>query len=728
MGRKREPMARIKKTDVMTASLGIALILMMVFASSCGQGAAPSDTGVYTTESYDIPWGLALSKDGTMIYAANYLRDNISVYDTSTMKVSYKISTMCKPLYMEFNADYSRLYVSHDKQSACLKSQTSFSTLNGIYISVIDVAAKKVVKEISVSGVSLAIRDMVFDSNHNVLYAVSPDSGKIAIVDAGSNSVVNTISYDSATFKPMRVRYDAASNMLYILDVAKGNIEISQPVDPANLEFNKIGYNKYKDGYCVAKLDTTPLRDGCPCDGDSKCKSGTCDITQTFPYCGSIACDPETYKGESGSEKSCKSTTTTSTDCKVVNDGPDCLGTYSGETCAISNAITLSGGACANDNACVAELGAGYECNTTSGDCEKTVYDDVICEQSLYCYIAEETATACPNGNSDCSGLDTGSALGAACGDSGTCWLIYFASGTDCNLEAPTCNQTTGRCDMPAFHNDLCDTDNGYACDITDGVCRQTVYDNDLCDAALEQTCDSSSGKCVSTVYKDSLCELDGYLCDRSDGICKIDRYPNGCSCTYDTQCTGNESGTDFCSDDGVCNTYASINVTSIDGYCDMRYNDCYTQTVAQTYDDEVSLLGATPCSNLSDILVLSDDTAYVACYGASSGSGHSSSDPLLRILLDDKAIGHDNSVLVTFDSFKLCDKPFKLEKDANEKTALVLCAGSKVVVAIDIESGAAFAAYDIPENSTDLVVSSDSFFVSGSTSDKITKYPIPFL
>lgn len=724
-------MKRNKETAIRSISLGAALFCLVMMVASCGQGAAPSDTGVYSTEPYDIPWGLALNKDETAVYAANNLRDNISVYDVSTMKVLYKISTMCKPLYMTFNTDYSLLYVSHDIQSNCLKSQTTFSVLNGAYISVIDVAAKKVIKEISVSAVSKAIRNLVYDGNHNVLYAVAPEAGKIAIIDAGSGSVANTLSFTVSSFKPMRVKYDEVNNKLYIVDAANGYIDISIPVDPQNLEFKKIGYDMYQDGYCLG----TKQRGGCSCKEDAGCRSGTCDVEKTLPYCSSVECEAESYKGAAGSEKSCSSTTTTTTTCKKNTENGACTGTFSSGVCVYKDIVSLAAN-CTKNSDCTSVLGSEYACNTDSGDCEKSIYDDNLCSSSAGCAAWKQTGgptVACTSQDEStvCKTSDYTGSVSARCNaDNNNCeWFVKYSTSAECvSAGLLSCNTDTGTCDLSYINDAFCDSSEGYSCSSTTGMCTKTTYDENLCDASLEQKCDSSTGFCYSTTYKDSLCDMDGYKCDRGDGICKISRYQNGCPCIYDTECIGNEKSTDFCSDAGVCNTYSKIKVTSIEGYCDMRYNDCYSQTVAQTYNDRASQIGATPCSSPSDILVLSDKTAYIACYGAASGTNHQNDDPLLRILLNDQSVAHDSKVLVTFDSVKLCDKPFKLAKDKNEKTALVLCTGDSRVYALDIDSGETIKYFDVPKNSTDLVVSSDSFFVSGATSDKITKYPIPTL
>lgn len=713
----------------------IALLAgLAVGAGSCGQGAAPSDTGVYNAETYDIPWGLALSKDGSTLYTANYLRDNISVYDTSSMTVKYKISTLCKPLYMAFNSDYSLIYLTHDKQDNCTKSQTSFSLVSGAYISVIDVAEKRVIKEISVSSISSAIRDIVYDPNHNVLYALSSSDGKIAIIDAGAAKLANTISYDISVFKPMRIKYDSVKNYLYILDVEKGNIDISTPEDPKNLEFRKIGYNKYKDGYCLG----TTQRDGCPCVADANCNSTKCDVTHTLPYCGSIACDPTKYMGEEGAEESCSQKVTTTNCSEVSVEGTSCTGIFSSGVCKYIDKLKLSGGAkCTKNSECISAYGTEYTCNIDSGDCEKDAYNDELCSSSVGCagWVQIENSTVdCTVEGNECTleGYQGSTATRCRTNDNKRCeWFIKLSTDAECREKGlMSCNNESGICDVDYYYDSFCDTANGYACDSVDGACRKTEYFDSKCDAALEQTCDTSSGKCTSTVYKDSLCDLEGYLCDRSDGICKIDMYPNGCSCDYDTECVGNEKGTDFCDgNDGVCKTYSSINVSTVGGFCDMRFNDCYDQETAKAYNQEISTIGSKPCKNPTDILLLSDNTAYIACYGISTGSEHENVDPLYRILLNDDSIAHDAKTLVTFKSeIAFCDKPFKIVKDPSEKTALVLCSGTNIIYALDIETGATIKTFSAPKNATDIAISADSFYVSGTTSDKITKYPIPFM
>lgn len=646
-----------------TAALLVALAALAIAASSCGQAGAPEASSVYTTGSYEVPWGLALNGDSSLLYSVNYLKSNVAVYDAETMSLLYQIPTLENPFYLAFNADYSRLFVTHKDcgTELCKRSQTSNAALAGTYISVIDVATKKVVKEIDAANGVADLRDIVFDENNNVFYVLGSNNGKILVVDAGLEKVVGAISYDTSLFKPIRIRLDSVSNTMYVMDMLGGKIEIKTPVDPKNLEFQKAGYDKYKDGYCVNTLKP----ENCRCSTAGDCASGACKTSELLPYCESMEC-----VATSVSAGSCVESKDGTTNCKVVDAGNSCSGIARGNSCASILATTT---VCGNDATCAAAYENTSTCNMTTLKCDRKIFDDNLC-----------------------------------------------ASGY-------ACNQTSGYCEKTIDIPGACAA--GYSC--VSGTCEKTSYNDSLCDAAKGETCNASTGKCKTTTYKDSLCST-GYSCDRADGVCKINTYPNGCECDFDSQCVGYAEGTAFCSIDGKCLTYSSVKV-DIGGFCDTRYNDaCYKGTDVEDYNKGFyDSFSGVSCSSPTDILLLPDKTAYVACYGGAT-SKDTGKDPIYKITLNADGIAFDaNKTLGTFNSLKICDKPMKMAADKDGKTALIICDGNNKIYAVDVLTGAVFKNYNMPDHPIDIIVSRKAkdnyFYVSGSSADNITRYPIPF-
>ena len=119
----------------------------------------PSST-VIGDISISQPWGIALSPDGTRAYATNFDLGFVSVIDTDGLAVIDTISVDSYPAYITISPDGTRLYVGHSAS-----------------ISVIEVASRKVIGTIAVSGWPGIV--------------VSPDGTRVYV----GTAVIDTVTY-----------------------------------------------------------------------------------------------------------------------------------------------------------------------------------------------------------------------------------------------------------------------------------------------------------------------------------------------------------------------------------------------------------------------------------------------------------------------------------------------------------------------------------------------------
>ncbi|HEX4815431.1 MAG TPA: YncE family protein [Nonomuraea sp.] len=112
----------------------------------------------------DFPVGLAVTQDGTRLYASNYFANTVSVIDLESLSVVKEIETEKGPYGMAVSRDGGRLYVAHFPYDA---------------ISVIDVPQEKVVERITLGGWPKAL---ALSPDETRLYATTPKGGSVSVI------------------------------------------------------------------------------------------------------------------------------------------------------------------------------------------------------------------------------------------------------------------------------------------------------------------------------------------------------------------------------------------------------------------------------------------------------------------------------------------------------------------------------------------------------------------
>ncbi len=278
------------------AALAVVTI-MVIFIASCGQSAAPGSTNFTETSTGASrrPWGMAFSKDYSLLYVANSSQHSISIYNTAAMVEVGSITTTCKPYRMAFNSDYSRMFVSHDISGVnggtnqCYYSQLSHGAMSdGSYLSVVDMSTLKVTKGIALTQVSNA-RDVVYDSTNDVVYVTgSGSSHGISMIDGTTDEIITNYTsstgyFDITGMYPSKLIMDYTRNLMYIMAPTNNGIYFVEPDAPKSETFDLNTYNAQETGYCFG----AERKNGCACDSDSDCASRKCDTTATLSFCAS---------------------------------------------------------------------------------------------------------------------------------------------------------------------------------------------------------------------------------------------------------------------------------------------------------------------------------------------------------------------------------------------------------------------------------------------------------
>ncbi|HOY62655.1 MAG TPA: hypothetical protein PLK80_13690 [bacterium] len=231
----------------------------------------------------------------------------------------------------------------------------------------------------------------------------------------------------------------------------------------------------------------------------------------------------------------------------------------------------------------------------------------------------------------------------------------------------------------------------------TQGYCAGTSGNKNSCACTANGNC--NSGYCdQSYILPVCATACSGSTSNRS-----------GCPCTQNSNCS---SG--IC-DNNVCVTPTIIGLSSVRGYCDTSDGMCLTP----------AQMGMTSpiCKEPRGMLLMSDNTMYVSCYGDSTGG--SASQPLLRIILDNDGIASNMASVATTQSFMSCIRPTELAKDPSEEYVFLLCSASAAVLVIDADTGNAVDIFSVPENPTHMVASDEYVFVTSAASGAIHRQPI---
>ncbi len=274
---------------------GFGLLLMM---AACGTASSSKDTGSFYVGTSKVPWGMALNSDYSLLYVANSVENTVEIFDTATMNSLLTIPVLCTPRAITFNSDYSKLYVSHDNQNKCTNSQISYAQRNEGWASVISIADKKVVTEISLSTTSgyvqnardiqyyhdptKSVADFSSDAVFFTGYQAESQAGSMEIINASTDAASAMYVPDSESPIPFRVRLDTSKGLMYILDAYTQVISIKKLTDPQSNSFSNYTYNGQTTGYCAG---TTNKKNNCACTYNSECNSGLCNTSALIPYC-----------------------------------------------------------------------------------------------------------------------------------------------------------------------------------------------------------------------------------------------------------------------------------------------------------------------------------------------------------------------------------------------------------------------------------------------------------
>ncbi|MFA6451638.1 MAG: hypothetical protein WCX65_19360, partial [bacterium] len=277
----------------------LAAPAIILTIASCGSAPTPRDTGDFDIGAFKVPWGMALDQTATRLYFVNNVANTVEVLDVATMVVQKTIPVLCSPRNLTFNSDFTKLYVTHDDQNQCTKSQTSYLKRDGSWASVISIAEMKVVKEINVDigGVYVSnSRDIVYyhdpskpasDYSKDVIYITGftseSNAGRTALISPNTDAPIAFLTLDAGTPHPFKVKVDTSSsrNLLYVLDSAASTIGVKNAVDPSANQFETYAYNGQSDGYCVGS--SSGNKNNCPCSSGSECNSGVCETSALIP-------------------------------------------------------------------------------------------------------------------------------------------------------------------------------------------------------------------------------------------------------------------------------------------------------------------------------------------------------------------------------------------------------------------------------------------------------------
>lgn len=197
-------------------------------------------------------------------------------------------------------------------------------------------------------------------------------------------------------------------------------------------------------------------------------------------------------------------------------------------------------------------------------------------------------------------------------------------------------------------------------------------------------------------------------------------KYPDGTWCETDSECEGG-----VCSSN-TCMSYTMLNVNDFKGFCERDTGDCFETEI---YNSPHHMADLGLCTSPWDVEVLSDDTAYVTCFGKFGNDDETNAetikDPLLRVMWDTTGLATYDNAYITTDSRRFCDRPTEIASDPDGRFVFVLCFGSSEVLAIDISTGELQDRINVPSAPADIIVSNDYFFVTSAYTASIFKYPI---
>ena len=150
-----------------------------------------SNNVIATVTAGGIPYGVAVTPDGTKVYVANWGSDNVSVIDTTSNNITARVN-ITKPIGITVSPDGKKVYVTNVSNN----------------LSVIDTANNTVTATVNVGSDPSGV-------------AVTPDGKKVYVVNSGSNnvSVIDTASNIVHSHGACR-KYSQSFRAVYIRSVS----------------------------------------------------------------------------------------------------------------------------------------------------------------------------------------------------------------------------------------------------------------------------------------------------------------------------------------------------------------------------------------------------------------------------------------------------------------------------------------------------------------------------
>ncbi len=184
------------------------------------------------------PTAVAISPDGSRVYATNYNDNTVSVIDTSTNSVVTTIPVGTRPVSVAVSPDGSTVYVANEDDNT---------------VSVIDAGTATVTQNIIVFAPS----SLVLSPTGDQLYVVDSDMEGVVAIDTESNTIVDFYSVPRPSTVPVispdgRCVYvgSRASNTAYAIDTQTNEIaeyEVTAVPDALALS---------RDGTVVGQIET----------------------------------------------------------------------------------------------------------------------------------------------------------------------------------------------------------------------------------------------------------------------------------------------------------------------------------------------------------------------------------------------------------------------------------------------------------------------------------------
>jgi len=156
-----------------------------------------------------LPYGSAVTPDGSRVYVTNEGSSSVSVIGTWVDEVVATIPVGQYPFGVAVHPDGNRVYVVN-------RGDTNF----GGSISVIDVATNAVVGTIALG---LEPRMVAFDPTGARAYATNRKSGTVSVIDTASSTVVATIPVGTT---PYGIDVDASGARVYNANTGDGSVSV----------------------------------------------------------------------------------------------------------------------------------------------------------------------------------------------------------------------------------------------------------------------------------------------------------------------------------------------------------------------------------------------------------------------------------------------------------------------------------------------------------------------